>query len=215
MKICTCIFFLCLIGPAVSAQAQKENALIRKGNRLYKQKQFDQSQAEYQKAVQQAPTNPSANYNLGNTQFRKNNFDDAVKSYDATVDNSTDQSLKEKGLYNKGVALIKQQKLDESIEAWKNSLRLDPADSDARENLEKALLEKKKQSSSQDKKDQKQQQKQNQNQNQQQQPKPQQSKLNKQQVEQLLKALTQKEKEVQEKMNQNNQKSLSQPDKDW
>ncbi len=213
MKIYTCIFFFCLIGPALSAQAQKENALIRKGNRLYKQKQFDQSQAEYQKAIQQAPTNPSANYNLGNTQFRKNNFDDAVKSYDATVDNSTDQSLKEKGLYNKGVALIKQQKLDESIEAWKNSLRLDPADSDARENLEKALLEKKKQSSSQDKKDQKQQQKQNQNQ--QQQPKQQQSKLNKQQVEQLLKALTQKEKEVQEKMNQNNQKSLSQPDKDW
>ena len=213
MKICIYIFFFCLVGLAVSAQAQKENALIRKGNRFYKQKQFDESQAEYQKAIQQAPTNPSANYNLGNTQFRKNNFDDAVKSYDATVDNSTDQSLKEKGLYNKGVALIKQQKLDESIDAWKNSLRLDPADSDARENLEKALLEKKKQSSSQNKKDQQQQQKQNQKQ--QQQPKQQQSKLNKQQVEQLLKALTQKEKEVQEKMNQNNQRSLTQPDKDW
>lgn len=210
-----------LTGASLQSQAQKANALIRSGNRYYKQKQIDQSQKEYQEAVRQAPDNPAANYNLGNTQFRKNNFDEAAKSYDASIAHATDTPTREKGLYNKGVAMVKQQKLPESIDAWKNALKLDAHDDEARENLQKALLELKKQQSQQqknqknqkDKKDQKEEKK-NQDQ-QQQQPKPQPSRLTKQQVEQLLKALQQKENEVQEKMNQNKAKSLTQPEKDW
>jgi Ca-activated chloride channel family protein len=202
--------FYFLVSPNLFAQ--KENALISKGNQLYKQKKFDESQQEYEKAVSQAPANSTANYNLGNVQFRKNNFTDASKSYTTSVEHATDKPVQEKGYYNKGVALIKQQKTDESIDAWKNALKLDPNDEDARENLEKALLEKK----SKQPKDQKNNQQQKQNQ-QQQQPnqQPPHSKLNKQQVDQLLKALQQRENEAQEKMNQNKTKSLSQPDKDW
>ena len=193
--------------------AQKENVLINQGNQLYKQKKFDQSQQEYEKAISQAPANPTANYNLGNVQFRKNNFSDASKSYNASVEHATDKPVQEKGYYNKGVALIKQQKTDESIDAWKNALKLDPNDEDARENLEKALLEKKSKQPKEQKNNQ-QQNKQNQQQQQKQQQPPH-SKLNKQQVDQLLKALQQRENEAQEKMNQNKTKSLSQPDKDW
>jgi len=207
--------------------AQKENALIRSGNRYYKEKQMDQSQKAYQEAVRQAPNNPTANYNLGNTQFRKNNYADAAKSYDASIGNSADSAMREKGLYNKGVAMVKQQKLQESIDAWKDALKIDPSDVEARENLQKALLELKKQQSQQkkdqknqkdqkDKKDQQKDQKKDQDkQKEQQQPKPQPSRLNKQQVEQLLKALQQRENEAQEKMNQNKVKSSAQPDKDW
>ncbi len=211
---------------SIAASAQKANALIRKGNRLYKQKQLDESQQQYQKALEQAPDNPAAHYNLGNTQFRKNDFDDAAKSYDASIEHSSDKAMQEKALYNKGVALVKQQKLEESIRAWKDALKIDPADSDARENLQKALLEQKmkqpQQKNNNQKQDQKKQnkedqqkQQQEQQQQQQQQPKPQQSRLSKQQVEQLLRALEQKEKDVQDKMNQNKPKAPSQPDKDW
>src|ERR1700690_52681 len=89
--------------------AKKENALINKGNQLYKEKKFDQSQQEYEKAVTVAPANATANYNLGNVQFRKNNFSDASKSYSTTVEHAMDKPIQEKGYYNKGVALIKQQ----------------------------------------------------------------------------------------------------------
>ena len=208
---------------AAPASAQKENALIRSGNRYYKQKQLDQSQHQYQEAVRAAPDNPTANYNLGNAQYRKNNFEEAAKSYETSVEHSPDNAGREKGLYNKGVALAKQKKLPESIDAWKNALKLDASDEDARENLEKALLEQKKQQSQQkdqknqkdqkdkkDKKDQKDEKK-----DQEQQPKPQPSRLNKQQVEQLLKALQQKENDLQDKMNQNKVKSATQPEKDW
>ena len=215
------VIILFLFSYCASLQAQKENVAIKKGNRFYRQQKFDESQKLYRKAIEQAPANPSANYNLGNAQFRKNSFDDASKSYDNAISYSNDSNIKEQGYYNKGVAAIKQQKLEESIAAWKDALKLNPDDEDARENLEKALRELKKkqeQQQQQNKNDKKKQDKKQENkeqQNQQQQPQPQKSRLSKQQVDQLLKALQQKEKDVQDKMNQNKTRSLTQPDKDW
>ncbi|HEY4062552.1 MAG TPA: VWA domain-containing protein [Puia sp.] len=225
------LFFITLLctGATLTTYAQDPDALIRSGNRAYKKKQVDASLKQYQEAVKKAPDNPTANYNLGNSQFRKNNYGEAAKSYDASVTHSSgNKAVQEKGLYNKGVAMVKQQKLQESIDAWKNALKLDASDEDARENLEKALRELKNQQQQQqkdkkdqqkdqkDKKDQKDQKDQKKNQDQQQQqPKPQPSRLNRQQVEQLLKALQQKENEIQDKINQNKVKAASQPEKDW
>jgi Ca-activated chloride channel family protein len=217
---------LIALTATLSTSAQNGNNLVRSGNRYYKKKQLDQSLQQYQAAVKKAPDNPAANYNLGNAQFRKNDYDAAAKSYDASVSHSpTDKEMQEKGLYNKGVAMVKQKKLQESIDAWKSALKLDASDSDARENLEKALMQLKQQQQQQqqnqqnkkkdqqkDKKDQ--QDKKDENKDQQP-PKPQQSKLNKQQVEQLLKALQQRENDLQNKMNENKVKTPNQPDKDW
>jgi Ca-activated chloride channel family protein len=215
---------LAILVSALPASAQ--NTQIRSGNRAYKKGQYDKSIQKYQQAVQQTPNNPTANYNLGNAQFKNNKYDEAAHAYDATVENSKDSAMKEKGYYNKGVAMIRQKKLQESIDAWKNALKLDASDVDARENLEKALKEQRKQQQQQQqqqnqKKDQKNQNKQDQKkeqqqqQQQQQQPKPQPSKLNKQQVEQLLKALEQKENDLQNKLRQNKQHTPNQPEKDW
>lgn len=181
---------------------------------MYKQKNYEGSQQEYNKALEADPKNATAHYNNGNAQFRANKQDEAIKSYDNTIDNSTDKAVREKAFYNKGVALSKQQKLQESINAWKESLKLDANDDDARENLQKALQELKKQQeqkNNEDKKDKKQDQKQKQPE---QKPQQQQSKLNKQQVEQLLKALQQKEKEIQQKM-QKGSPQPNKPEKDW
>jgi Ca-activated chloride channel homolog len=215
---CTIAWMIFALLASREAAAQKEDVVIRKGNRYYKLKQIDQSQDQYQKALQMAPGNPAASYNLGNTQFRKNKFEDAAQSYQTSVDKTNDKGLQEKGLYNKGVAEIKQLKLQQSIDSWKSALKLDPADEEARENLEKALIELKK-SQPPPPKDQKKNQPNQPNQpkqdNQdQQQPKTQQSKLTKQQAEQLLNALQQKERDLQDKMNRNNH-TLGQPDIDW
>jgi Ca-activated chloride channel family protein len=214
---------LVILAVALPASAQSGNAQLRSGNRFYKKKQIDQSIQQYQSAVQQAPDNPTANYNLGNAQFRKNNFNEAAHSYDATVKSSpNDKPMQEKGYYNKGVAMVKDKKLAESIDAWKQALKLDANDLDARENLQKALIQLKQQQQQQQKKDQKkdekdknEQKQQQQQQQEQQQPKPQHSRLNKQQVEQLLKALEQKENDLQNKVKQNKQHVPNQPEKDW
>ena len=117
----------------LNAHSQSENALIRKGNQYYKNRQMDLSQQQYREALKLDPGNSTANYNLGNTQFRKNNFGDAGKTYERVIEHSDNKNLKEKAYYNKGVTSVQDQKLQESIDSWKNALKLDPADSDARE----------------------------------------------------------------------------------
>ncbi|MEO6313717.1 MAG: tetratricopeptide repeat protein [Chitinophagaceae bacterium] len=199
-----------------TVHAQKNDAVIHKGNELYKQKNYDASQQEYKKVLALDPKNATASYNNGNAQFRGNKGDEAIQSYDNTIANTKEKPVRQKAFYNKGVALSKQQKLQESIDAWKESLKLDATDNDARENLQKALMELKKQqeqknNEDKDKKDKKDDKKQKQ---QEQKPHEQQSKLNKQQVEQLLKAMEQKEKEIQQKM-QKGSPQQNKPEKDW
>src|SRR6185295_15131807 len=114
------------------------------------------------------------------------NFEEASKVFDKSLAKDNETSIRQKAFYNKGVSLSKQDKLEESIDAYKNALLLNSADNDARINLQKALLELKKKQPEK-KKNEKNKQKKKEN------PPPSQSKLNKKQVEQLLKALDQHE----------------------
>jgi tetratricopeptide (TPR) repeat protein len=199
---------------ALSASAQTENKTIQKGNKLYKQGQFDKALPEYEKAVTENPKNPVPYYNLGNARFRSEDFANSEKAYDDAAGKATTQNFKQQSLYNKGVSLSKQKKLQESIEAFKQSLRLNPQDKDTRFNLEKALSELKKQQQQQEQQQPKEQEKKK-DQKKQQKQQPQQQKLNKKEIEQYLKSLEQKEQEVQRKMQQNRARAASQPEKDW
>lgn len=197
--------------------AQKTAASIRKGNEWYHQQNFDAAKQAYSKALTYNAKDPVAHYNNGNAQYRTKQLEEAAASFDNTIANTSKKSVQEKAFYNKGVALIKQKKLEESIAAWKEALKRDAADVPARENLQKALLDLKQQQ-----KDQKEKEKEEEKKNdkpkpekQQQQPPPPQSKLNKQQVEQLLKSMQQKEKEIQKRLQNSNPSMSSKPEKDW
>lgn len=191
----------------ILVKAQEENAAIREGNKLYHDRQFEKAMPAYQKAVEQNPKNFTARYNLANARFRTGNLPDAEKAYGDLIENTSDNKYKEKGYYNKGVTFTKQQKLQESIDAYKDAIKLDPTDEDARFNLQKALTEQKKQNQSQ--------QQQKQPQQKQQKQKPENNKLDKKKIEQYLKSLEQKEQDVQRKMQQNRARSVTQPEKDW
>ena len=206
------LFILSFVLFANTTLAQTRKAAIQNGNKLYKEKKYNESLTEYNKALAGSSKDPVANYNLANAQFRTEKLDEAIESYDNTIDNSTDKDIREKSFYNKGVALSKQKKLEESIEAWKEALKINAEDTEARENLQKALQQQKQQQQDQqEKKDEKEK-----KENKKEQPKPEenQSKLSKQKVEQLLKALQQKEKEIQQRMQKSNS-SPSQQAKDW
>ena len=208
--IATISSIICILGLTLHSFSQTQNALIRKGNKLYKEGDFDKSITEYEQAVKIDPKNALANFNFANALFRKEKWEDAEKNFENVIANAPDRAVREKGFYNKGVALTKQKKLEESIDAYKNALRLDPNDEDARVNLQKALLEQNKNQSQQQK-----QQQQEEKPKQKEKPKPQQSKLNKKEVERLLKALHQKEQEVQQKMQKNRPRGVTPPEKDW
>lgn len=193
--------------------AQDEQSLLVKGNELYKKQQFEQAAEEYSKAEKVNAKNPKVQYNLGDALYKSKKLDAAEKAFSTAADNTKDAIAKSKALYNKGVTLSSQQKLLESIQAYKESLRLNSEDEEARENLQKALNELKKQPQQNQQKQKNKSQEKQQNQKQPQQPKNN-SKLNQKQVEQMLNALRRDEKKLQQDLQKKNNTGKSNS-KDW
>ena len=200
--------------------AQNTKNVIIKGNQAYKNNDFDKAEVFYGEAQKLDEKNTTASYNIGNVFYRKEKTDEAVNAFDNTINNSKENTIKQKAFYNKGVAYQKANKLPECILAYKNALLLNPADEDARQNLERALMEQKKQDKKKDKKDKKQDPKKDKDEKDQQkkdkEPKPQPSKISKQDAEEKLKSLLEKEKALQDKLHKiKGADGLSKPDKDW
>ncbi len=154
------------------------------------------------------PANNTAKFNQANTLFKQDKKVEAAVLFNDITKTTTDKDLLAKAWYNKGVILSDQKNLEESIEAYKNALRNNPADKEARENLQKALLELKKKEPPKKQDDQ---QKKKQNQQQQRQ----QSKMSMKEAEQRLKLLQQKEKEVQQRIQKEKVKGGGSQAKDW
>lgn len=144
-------FLLFILFNSYFSFGQKERELVRKGNDAYKQQKFDEAVKQYEEALKQKNNDNAATFNLGNAKFKNGKYEEAAKQYDAL--NTSDKQLLAKSLYNKGVSLVKQQKLKEAIDAFKQSLRASSTDEDTRENLQKALNELQKQQQQQNQKD--------------------------------------------------------------
>ena len=212
MKSATAALVMLLLCNVSFGQQVKKQ--IIDGNEAYKKNQFDQAATSYQKALQKDPDNNIASYNLGNALYKADKPDEAAKQYDNAIKNSTDKNLKERIFYNKGVAFQKQNNLQECIAAYKNALKLAPQDEDARQNLERAIMDLK-QEQKQQEENKKNNKKQDKKQEQKEEPKPQPSKITKSDAEEKLKALAEHEKNLQEKLRKVKVSAPDQPKKDW
>ncbi|MBI5370503.1 MAG: tetratricopeptide repeat protein [Sphingobacteriales bacterium] len=204
------MFFILIIPvllAAAPALAQQEEKTIQQGNEYYRQQQFDKAESAYQKALQENPASEKAKFNLANSLQKQGKQEEALKGFAELADNTKEKEQKARAFYNKGVVLTRQKKLEESIEAYKNALRRDPSDKEARENLQKALLELKKKNppKKEEKKEPKKQQP----------KKQQQPKMSPKEAEQRLKLLQQKEKEVNQRLQKEKSKSGGSQAKDW
>ena len=208
MKVLRYMICVALIFQGNLLKAQDVKNIIAKGNEAYKEQQYDKAIEMYREALKSSPGNPVASFNLGNALFRSKKYDEAVKVFDEASHHDSPGISPEKLFYNKGVSYTALKKLQESIDAYKQALRINSSDTLARENLQRALNELKRQQEQND------QQKQQQKQQKEDKPKPNPSKLNQQQVQQLLKALEEQEKKLQEKMMRKSP-TTGQPDKDW
>lgn len=204
-----------LIFAGNAAWAQGEKTLIKEGNDAYKKADYPAATNSYAKVVQKNPANATAQYNLGSALYKSEKTEEAVAAYDRSLSLLTKPVDKSNAYYNKGVVLHNNKKIPECIIAYKEALKLDPNNEDARQNLQKALQQQKEdEKKDKDKKDKNQDQDQK-NKEQQQQPKPQQSRITKKDAEEKLKALLQKEKNLQDKLRKVSSSSPDKPEKDW
>lgn len=217
------LFLLVLPLAPIAAEAQNAEGLIQKGNAAYNKKEYALAQENYKKAINKNPGDIKAQYNLGNALYRSSKPEDAVVAYDVAIQNSNRPAEKSGAFYNKGVVLQHAKKIPECIAAYKDALRLNPADEDARANLQQALQQQQQQQQNQNKDQNKPKEdpKKNdskppaQNKDQNEQPKNQPSKMTQKEAEEKLKALLEQEKKLQDRLRKVSAASPEKPEKDW
>ena len=154
-------FFFCLFLISFFIGAAQEavvNNHIYDGNQLAKESMFDTAEMSYRKALSKAPEKPEALYNLGNTHYKEENFEEAKQRYFQTQKFSENKSSKHHAFHNMGNVFMQQKDYVKAVESYKNGLRNNPEDEQTRYNyaLAKELLEKEQQEQeqNQDQKDQ-------------------------------------------------------------
>lgn len=120
---------------ASTALAQDAEDHLRKGNEFYKVGDFANAKTEYLAARDMDIQDARAAFNLGNAMFRLNEFGPAVQQFDAVVSLSKDALMQAKAFHNKGNCLLSIKDYQASVEAFKEALRRDPGDDEARYNL--------------------------------------------------------------------------------
>lgn len=143
--------------------------------------------------AQKDPGNPEAQFNLGHALYIEQSYAAAGEAYAKVAAAVTHPPSKSAAFYNEGNAFYRQGKLDQAIEKYKQALRLNPADVDAKHNLELSRKLDKMQ-----KEQQKQQGKQKDEQNDQK-PETKPGEMSQEDAERLLEAVAQQENSTKEK----------------
>ena len=159
-RIVVILLMIALATPAAMAQGGRGS--VRKGNRAFGREKYQAAEIDYKKALLADSLSNAAGYNLGNTYYRLENYQEADKAYGAVADSlGKDPHYAARLYHNMGNSLLAQQNWQGAIEAYKNALRRNPSDKETKSNLAYAQL------MLQNQQDQQQNQDQNQDQNQQ------------------------------------------------
>ena len=225
--------------------AQTDRKEVRAGNRQYKKGNWQNAEIEYRKAQAKDSTSFAAGYNLAGALYREGNFDEAAKTLDRLKEIAPASGRAADYFYNQGNVAVQKKDWKAAVEAYKQSILLNPEDLEAKENYAyaKQMLkdeeqqggggdnqqdqDNKDQDNNQDNSGQDQNQNQNDNpdQNQGDRPDPQQdpqqgegdAKISPQQAQQMLKAIQAREKKTQDKVSKEKAALLKsrQKEKNW
>ena len=230
------ILSLLLVASAVQvfAQQKTDRDYLRSGNKLYNDSLFIKAEVDYRKALEINPKSTDAMFNLANTLLMQQKAKEAMEQYESVSKIEKDKDKLAQIYHNMGVILQSSKQLPQCIEAYKESLRNNPKDDETRYNLALAQKQLKDQQQNQQNQDQQQQQqqkqeeeKQDQNKDQQEQEQKDQQQQNQQQqqqnknemskenAQQLLNAVMQDEKNVQDKVKKQIQIQGKKLEKDW
>ena len=234
------ILAFALLLASIPAAAQADRREVRSGNRQFRKENFTRAEIDYRKALVKDSSSFAASYDLANSLYRQNNFEEAGKTLEKVKDIAPMSPNSSDYYYNLGNVACQKKDWQAAVDAYKQSLLRNPADVDAKENYiyAKQMLknqgggggndknnqnqdqnqQNQNQNQDQNKNQQNQQNQQNQNQNQNQQQGQQgQGKISPQQAQQMLSAIQAKEKETQDKVNKEKAALLKskQKEKNW
>jgi tetratricopeptide (TPR) repeat protein len=228
---------------------------VRAGNRAYKKGDYATAEIDYRRALDKVGESVGAKFNLANALYKqidsldaaqndgvKQQLEQSRKLYETVAETASSDEQKAAAYYNEGNTYLREQNFKTAVESYKKSLRLNPKDMEAKQNLvfaqamsnqqqQQPQQQQQQQDKDKDKKDdeKKEQDKNQQDQQQQQQPQQQdnnqdkqqqqqqQEKISKEDAQRMLEALEQQEKETQDKVKKEKAQKARQrsSDKNW
>ncbi len=229
-----------LIITTLQSIAQKDAHHVYNGNDFYHSGKISESSREYATALELNPTNRKANFNLGNALYRTgqaiksggvnipqgNNitpdslaklaFEQAAQNFAVVANSVSNKDTLYQAWHNMGNCYLQKKDFPQAVEAYKKALKLNPKDEDTRYNLAYALKNMPKDKKSGGGQNNKPENKKEENKNDKDKnAQPQQNQMNKEQADQLLKALMDSEKKLQDKRKQKAQQTNTEVEKDW
>lgn len=155
-----------LAGTVFPAVAQQERKYIREGNDLFDKQDFEKAEVEYRKAADKKENSFEAAFNTADALYKQKKYEEALKQFSQLAAGEKDKQRLGELYHNIGNTLLAMEKTDESIEAYKESLRNNPTSEATKYNLEFARHKKQQDQQQQQNQDKNQDQNQDQNQNQ-------------------------------------------------
>ncbi|MFQ3351660.1 MAG: Ca-activated chloride channel family protein, partial [Candidatus Marivariicella framensis] len=136
------LLFLLISFSLISQKTSIDNELYE-GNEKVKKEDYLGAEMDYRLALTRAPQTPKALFNLGNTQYQANAYDEAAQQFFRTQKFSENKTEKHAALHNMGNVYMKKKEYEKAVESYKNALRNNPSDNETRYNyaLAKSLLE--------------------------------------------------------------------------
>jgi len=139
------VLLLMLIAFYQFVFSQNDKKHIREGVSIYNDAQSDTSKLDtlsfskaevaFRKALEEDLDSYEANFNLADALFKQQKFEDAGNQFKVLAHKEDDKTKLGEIYYNLGNSLLASGKLEDGIEAYKNSLRNNPNDTTAKYNL--------------------------------------------------------------------------------
>lgn len=119
---------------AADASAQVDRRDVRQGNRKFKKTEYNEAEVAYLKALAKDSLSVAANYNLANTLYRMEEYDNAKSALDRIGEAAKMSPASADYFYNLGSVAIAQKDWKTAVDALQQSLLRNPGDLNAKEN---------------------------------------------------------------------------------
>lgn len=136
------IFYLLFLGAFEVLFSQEKDKNLYNGNQSFDQKSYANAEADYRVTEsKKSPKKAIAGYNLGNSIYRQNQQGEAQIKYIQAIESAKTKTEKHRIYHNLGNTFLLDKNYQAAAEAYKNALRNNPLDEETRYNY--ALAKKK------------------------------------------------------------------------
>ena len=128
------IYTLILLALPVAMSAQIDRKEVRSVNRQFRRENYKEAEISYRKALVKDSLSFAANYNLANVLYRGEHYDEAGKIMETVKEAAPASEHGADYFFNAGDIALARKDYAAAVDAFKQSLLLNPGDLQAKEN---------------------------------------------------------------------------------